>query len=150
MKRVILIVGLLIVCIGLAFFFSSFGDSVDRVFNDINTRVPSQPSDRPSSTDPSDYVEIVDWDWEISGSGNYIDVTGTVKNTHDSKSICRVRLTSRLKDSRGNDLNTDWSYADSSTIRPNSSSPFNIFYKYVDDADKVTIGVESASYSLCN
>ena len=154
-------IGFCTLCFISVYLFGSFMSLMASTTDYISTSVPSQPTrsgtsipSRPTrgstSSDAGYYVDLVDWDWKLSSSGDYVEVSGTVKNTHPSKPICFVRIRSRLQDRQGNDLNADWTYADSGTIRPNSSSPFSLFYKYVEGADTIHVAIESASFDLCN
>lgn len=99
-----------------------FSDSRKSVENDRNTRIYEDYISTPTTSD----IEIEDgWTWDVDG--DYIKIEGSVSNISD-KTISYYEVTAEFLDSNDNAIDTDWT--NGSDVSPNSSSKFDMMYKY--------------------
>jgi|GEM_PF-5270818 len=90
------------------------------------TRTPG-PTLTPSVTPtPEKVIELGEWTWYPSASGNYINVDGSIKNISDHE-ISSVHIFFELRDANDKLLANESTYTDLPSIGPNQSSTFKLF-----------------------
>ncbi len=80
-----------------------------------------QPASRPETVD----IDIVDWTWYLSESGNYIYVDGVIKNV-SARAMRLVEVHVELLDKSGRLLAVDSAYASPSSLGPGQRSNFKV------------------------
>lgn len=94
-----------------------------------STPDPEQTASAPHDADEDDSdghsVELTDWTWYTSGSGNYVYVDGMLTNI-SSRPMCYVEIHIATYDEEKNLLSTDWTYVDMDYIAPGGSTTFKV------------------------
>lgn len=98
-----------------------------------------------AGVNPGVYVELVNHDCRRRGDD--VHFTGTVENSHESRSLAAVRLRATLQTDGGRQLNTNWSYADSDQIPPDGRSTYSLWVDYAPGGTVCDIQVESARFT---
>lgn len=108
----------------------------------IVTATP-KPTPLPSATPeasptPEDVIDLLDWTWYRSRTGNYIYVDGEVRNT-GTKSLGFVEITLKLLDADEKLLSTDSGYIEAQVLRPGATSTFKIMTAWHPEVEWVEI-----------
>jgi hypothetical protein len=88
--------------------------------------------------EPKTY-DILITSWDHSRDGDYITITGTVKNISD-KDISYYEVGISFMDSLGNVLDTDWT--NGSDVGPGESQEFSTMHSYSSDYDKIKVYIK--------
>lgn len=138
---VIIFMGIIII-IAIAFFIIRENNKFDNVRQSIeNYKNDKMISEYLSTPDTTDLKIEQGWDWKKDG--NYIYITGSVKNISD-KTISYYEVTADFYDSGGNIIDSDWTNG-GNDLKPNASSEFEIMHKYDSNIKKVNLEVTDVS-----
>lgn len=88
-------------------------------------RATPQPSSTLRTDSKSSMIEVTEWAWRPSVSGNYIEIQGVVKNVSEGP-MRRVRIYAILRDADHNFLSTDWSYINVDVLLPGEEATWSI------------------------
>jgi hypothetical protein len=91
-----------------------------------------------TDTSQADKVEIVDWAWRNSASGDYLDISGILRNTSDH-TLSFIQVFVIMKDAQGKFLATDSGYADVDRLPPGAQSTWKIFARDPGGVERVAI-----------
>jgi len=83
-------------------------------------------------------VDIPEWNWFLSASGNYVEVQGTVQNISD-KSMRFVEIHVIFRDKDENFLGTDSGFAEADVLSPGSLTTWSIFTRKMGDVRYVEL-----------
>lgn len=142
---------------GWLIFFGIIAASCTLYFFAVILQTPSSnknavyPTGKSTSTqneyrEPEYYLKILEWDCATNSIDDTV-FTGKIANTHPIKAIRSVQIRGAIFNDKNQQINTNWSYADSDVIPANSISTFDI---YVDNPGRegksCKIRIESARF----
>jgi len=93
---------------------------------------------KPTPTAEGPTVDIVEWTWYESQTGNYIYVDGVVENVSD-RPVSWVELYVELRDKDNKLLATDSGYIDADRLNPGQESTFKLMTRNMPGTEWVVI-----------
>lgn len=105
-----------------------------RIIDEHNEKLDSLRADTSNKTlektTPPEYsLELIDWHWNQSESGNYIRVEGIIKNISEYR-MEYVQAVATLLTKDGEFITSDNSYIEYTTLMPQQTSPFSVLMNY--------------------